>query len=312
MAFDWDEQDNNDVFRDIPDEVNEGQSAPMPVINSGNVRPQHQPTSTAKSLVPLKDLSDDEFLESIMEEAVEEEDYTSVLADANLRIDLASLYKLIMNHDFFDGMDVDQRAIDTVHKEVRRFARERMEIMLGMRQEQAKETIVNSPFNDLEVDILKKLASAASKGATQSPEANKTAQVMKQPRKEGLNTIGSKPSSKPSQIITKKPITTAIVSKTQPVQRQPKSSPVVSEAEYKPIGKPIHELTEQEIIQRNKEASDRQAGRKPAKSSTSIPMPTADQEEMYQTQRVMMSDHPLGSPNAVSAIVAALNKSKSQ
>lgn len=311
MAFNWDDENNNDTFRDMPDEVNDPQGSYVPMINPSTGHIQQNLPVRGPITASVVDQHDQEFLDAILEDP--EADLESVLADANLRIELATLYKLIMNHDLFDGMDVDQRAVDTVHKEIRRFARERLEIMLGMRQEVAKSTVVSSPFNDLEVDILKKLASAASKGATQSPEANKTAQVLKQPRKEGLNTIGVQKVQKPNVVApVKKPA--QLVTKAQaPVQRQAKPATTpISDDNYKPIGKPLHELTSEEIVQRNKEASERQASRKPAKSTTSLPMPSPDQEAMFQEHRVLQSNHPLASPNAVSAIVAALNKSKSQ
>ena len=72
-------------------------------------------------------------MEEIQEE---EEDFTAVFNDANLRIEQGRLYQMIMNHDIFEGMDADERAVQNVQKEIRKFARERMEIMLGMRQEQ--------------------------------------------------------------------------------------------------------------------------------------------------------------------------------
>lgn len=306
MGFNWDDEDEGE-FRDMPEGVFNN-NPPIGTITGAaqmsNQQPQRPPPQQQNLPVPVAQVIE-EYIEA---EEAEEEDFEAVLADANLRIDLASLYKLIMNHDLFEGMDVDQRAIDTVHKEVRRFARERMEIMLGMRQEAQKEAMVSSPFNDLEVDVLKKLASAATKGASSSPEANKTAQVLKQPRREGLNTIGGgAPKLAPQP---RKPL----ASKQQaPIQRPTKpQAPIVNEEEYKPLAKPPQEMTEQERIERNKEASARQAARKSVKSSTALPMPTADQEEMYHTQRVMTSDHPLANQGAVSAILTALNKSKNQ
>lgn len=310
MAFNWDEDNNNnDTFRDIPDEVNAGQQEPNAVIHAGHQSQPLQPLPS-KGLImeqPL-DAQDEQFLAAVLEDG--EEDYEAVLADANLRIDLASLYKLIMNHDFFEGMDVDQRAIDTVHKEVRKFARERMEIMLGMRQEAAKESMVSSPFNDLEVVVLKKLASTYSKGATETADAARPQPAAKAiARKEGINPItavAKKPTAK--QAVVK----AALVSKPQaPLQRQNKAVTTQMEDTYKPPTKAPTEVTTDELLARNAEALARQAGRK-AKSTTSIPMPNEHQEAMFQEQRVLTSDNPLASPNAVSAIVNALNKSKSQ
>lgn len=308
MGFNW---DDDDTFRDIPDEVVEGQDAPMPIINAGNVRPQQPPQNRTAVTQSTVESQDQALLEAVLEEG--EEDIEAVLADANLRIELATLYKLIMNHDLFDGMDVDPRAVDTVHREIRRFARERMEIMLGMRQEKEKESFVSSPFSDLEVVVLRKLASTFSKGATEQTESKVVAPTVTKPspRKEGLNTIGVKPAAKPNPVAKKQQQLNP--KKQAPLERPAKPQQSnFKEEDYKPIGKPLHELTTDEMLKRNKEVSDRQASRKTAKSATALPMPTPDQEAMFQEHRVLQSDHPLANPNAVNAIVSALNKSKSQ
>src|ERR1035437_9642895 len=84
----------------------------------------------------------------------EDEDMSSVLSDANLRLEQGRLYQMIMNHDMFGETDADPKAIRNVQREMRKFARDRMETMLGMRQEEAVlRTIVSSPFNDMEVNV---------------------------------------------------------------------------------------------------------------------------------------------------------------
>lgn len=308
MAFNWDENQESE-FRDIPDEVNEGYVPDQPLVTANVVNPPRQRQAAQAPVVQEPDhdfggMADDGSQD-------EEEDYESVLADANLRIELATLYKLIMNHDLFDGVDVDARAIDTVHREIRKFARERMEIMLGMRQETPKEAIVSSPFNDLEVVVLKKLASTYSKGATETAEASKPQPVAKAiARREGLNTISAPRAPAPTKKLSSKPLSQQPQA---PVQRQSRpTAPVIAEDDVKPLGKPLNELTEEEIIQRNKESSARQAAKKSVKSAIALPQPSPDQEEMFHATRVIQTDNPLSSPTAVSAILSALNKSKSQ
>lgn len=116
--------------------------------------------------------------------STEEDDFTEVLSDATLRLEQGNLYKLVMNNDLFQGADADPRAVANVQREIRRFARERMEIMLGMRQEKQVQDYARysaelaaqaNPFNGLEVQILKQVAAAASKGATERPEAEEIA-----------------------------------------------------------------------------------------------------------------------------------------
>lgn len=313
MAFNWDDQEEGE-FRDMPEGVFGNQPPDNGVVNAATMSPkQPQQQRSAQQLPqviqePDHDFGGDQHDDGSQEK---EEDFEAVLADANLRIELATLYKMIMNHDLFEGMDSDPRAIETVTRGIRKFAREQMEIMLGMRREATRETTVSSPFNDLEVMVLKKMASQMSKGATETAAAHKPQPAAKAiARREGLNTIGggTKAAPRPVPIQTKQPL----ASKQQtPIQRPAKpQAPVIQDEDYQPLTKPLHEMTEVEREQRNKEASARQADRKSVKSSTALPMPTADQEEMYHTQRAMTSDHPLASHGAVSAILMALNKSK--
>lgn len=291
-------------FRDIPDEVTDGQSAPMPVLNASNV----QRPAPVQRVAPQAILEADVDIKFPLDD--EEEDYTAILADANLRIEQGTLYKMIMNHNLFEGLEVDARAVDNVTREIRRFAKERMEIMLGMRQEAVKESIVSSPFNDLEVTILKRVASAASKGATESPDANKTAAVVKSaPKREGLTPIGnpSKPVQKPVPAVSKAPLATKPQT---PIVRakSPVPTKVINEDDYEPLEKPVSKMTEDEIIKRNQEASARQAGKKSVKSSSALAQPSFEQEQMLHDSRSL--EHM--NPAAVSAIITALNSNKKQ
>lgn len=290
-------------FRDIPDEVTDGQSAPMPVLNASNVQRPAPVQRAAPQVVLEKDVDIQFPLDD------EEEDYTAILADANLRIEQGTLYKMIMNHNLFEGLEVDARAVDNVTREIRRFAKERMEIMLGMRQEAVKESIVSSPFNDLEVTILKRVASAASKGATESPDANKTAAVVKSaPKREGLTPIGNppKPAQKPVPA-TKTPLATKPQT---PIARTKAPVPpkVINEDNYEPLEKPVSKMTEDEIIKRNQEASARQAGKKSVKSTSALAQPSFEQEQMLHDSRSNENMNPA----AVSAIITALNSNKKQ
>lgn len=193
----------------------------------------------------------------------DDDDFTEVLSDARLRLEQGKLYEMIMNHDLFAGVDADPRASKSVQKQVRNFARERMEIMLGIRQETfpVNGTIVSSPFNDLEVDVLKKLASAASKGATETEEANQPSEPGpgQPPKKKTLNTIGN------SQRTTK-PQPKLMTGKASPIQRQAKSKPKLNlppemESDYEPLDKPIHEMTANELAERDRQATERQKNR---------------------------------------------------
>jgi hypothetical protein len=304
----WDEEENQE-FRDIPEEtqLDENgqprasaqprvqQAAPQPLA------PQQTPFngSTGRFEEAPLDEHDEEFLENLLDE----EDFSSVLNDANLRIEQGRLYQMIMNHDLFEGMEADVKAVQNVQKEIRKFARERMEIMLGMRQEQPLVATVASPFNDLEVDILKKIASKATNGATESPEANQVAAAVREvPRRQTLNPIGGSTGIKKSITVTVAPpkprAQRPLPSKpAAPVQRTRMDNVIDQicaeegisradlELEYVGIGKKLGELTGEELAQRQRAASQRLAKNRTVKSQSAIPMATAEQQEALALSR---------------------------
>ena len=277
MGFNWDEEE----FRDMPED---DQVTPV-FPNQQSQRPAAKAQPTVAELI-----------EEVNVEQEEEDDYSVVLADANLRLEQGNLYKMIMNHDLFSGLDSDPRAISNVQREIKRFARERMEIMLGMRQDVSKVAVVASPFNELEVIILKKLASAASKGATEAPEANKEAPKAFRPTT--LNSIGAqKPAQAPAPL-AKKP---------QPKPAKPVQKSALP-AEFEPMTKPLSEMTPDEQTQRYQEVAARQTGKR-AKSSVALPMPSFEQQQMVLAQRAAESDQ---SNPAMSALVGLINQSRSK
>ena len=307
----WDD-DANEEFRDVPDEAQvqspaNGQASSQPAMVVPSYRPANIPaepvasTSVQRAAAALRradPVEEEVDLEALGVEV--EEDFTEVLNDANLRIEQGRLYQMIMNHDLFQGMEADQRAVDNVQREIRKFARERMEIMLGMRQEQsAPVAMVSSPFNDLEVDILKKIASKATGGATESAEANHIASVVKEPPRRTLTPIGGttalkrptaptpqraaqKPlQSKPSAPIkrTKMDLTIDQIAAEEGIPRE------LLEENYKPIGKPLHELTAQELAERERQTAARLKKHTTVKSASALPMATPEQAEMLAMQR---------------------------
>jgi len=291
----WDDDQNTDEFRDMPDEAQldaNGQTRQSPPVQ---VRVTPRPAQPQPQPQPIvEDMTDDEF-----ELSVEEEDFTEVLSDANLRIEQGRLYQMIMNHDLFEGMDADPKAVQNVQKEIRKFARESMEVMLGMRQTTpayAGESVA-SPFNYLEIDILKKLASTASKGATENVEEDEVPEPVRPvPKRQTLNTISAgarrpapKPQAKAQPRLPSKP--------TAPIKRTKLDATIdqicaeegiprsALEEHYRPLGKPAEELSETELASRAKETARRLASRKTVKSDSALPMASAEQQELLAIQR---------------------------
>lgn len=298
--FNWDDEDD---FRDIPEEVN-GESAPAPLM------PPSNPVSK-QDLVDAYSQEDEDYdpeyeaVSDLHSEDEPEEDYSTVLSDARLRLEQGRLYEMIMNHDLFAGMDSEPKAMKNVQKQIRNFAKEQMEVMLGMRQTVAAAPglSVDLPFNSLEVEALRALASAATKGATKAPDVERYVAPVESRRSTGLNPIGSRtPKPKREQKRT-------LPSRSpEPVRRAPKVDPNVEarlrdgsygmavEQQYieeakrqlgmgppKALEKPIQNMSPEELTAHNKRNASRY---RQARTTSALPQPSAAQVEGMMMQRV--------------------------
>lgn len=322
--FNQDDDDGQD-FRDIPDEV----SGEQPL--APNVRSAPRPAAPQ----PVQQQVQPEPEVEYEEEVSDEEDFSTVLSDARQRMEQGRLYEMLMDHDIFAGADADEKAIKFVTKQIRTFAKEQMEIMLGMRQEPTKAqalSLENFPFNDVEIAALKDLAYVATKGASAQADAQaftpQAAPVA--PRRTGLNPIAVKsqpkqaarpaaPAAKPAQ---QKPLAQkaqAPVKREAPRPQQNEQEILdlcmelgISREEYDrqfasfagAMTKPMSQMNEQEIAERNRQIRERSGVR--AKSPVAIPMPTAEQEEMLHTQRANTA---AANPQ-MQVLMAALTKKK--
>lgn len=211
----------------------------------------------------------------------EEEDFSDIMLDANLRLEQGRLYQMILQTDLFGQTDADPRAVRNVQREIRKVVRERMEVMLGIRQEQqAQETIVSSPFNDLEVTVLKMLASKMSKGATETQE-----QAPLPPKKDGITQVSGNLRSNNTLTPVGQSRTTAKPLPKTPVKQpvkpaKPKSAISTNESNLK---KPIEEMTSEELAAHNKAAEERSTRNRAALPNNLVPHPTAAQLEMMYT-----------------------------
>jgi hypothetical protein len=297
----WDEEES---FSDMPEEAQtgaDGKPVPQTVTQT-----QHQyappvvpPRAPAPTHPALQEVTDEELEASMVEEDVEEgdEDFSDVLSDANLRLEQGSLYKLVMKHDLFENSDADPKAIQNVQKAIRKFAREQMEVMLGMRPEvvPAEKLEIQFPFNELEVEVLKAMARTFSKGATEKSEnyVPSVIRTTEEPKRNILNPIGGSAPAK------KKPVTKKLPSKpAAPIKRskiedlidfyasQEADGKVSKEtikaglmrelAEHDQLlGRPVGTLTVEELAQRNQTINQRRGAL--AKSPQAIPMPSSEE-----------------------------------
>lgn len=229
----------------------------------------------------------------------EDFDMADVLSDANLRLEQGRLYQMIMNHDIFGETDADPKAIKNVQREMRRFARDRMETMLGMRLEESKQqAIVSSPFNDMEVTVLKLLASKMSKGATE--EIEQPHPVIAPPKKEGITAISGATRPKVPTPLNRSPKTSPPV-KTQnkaPVKAQPKNEETSS------LTKSIDQMTPAELAEHDRKASERSLSKYAKMPSNMVPMPTGAALEALYTVQAAQAVQP---GSTVSAMMNLIN-----
>ncbi len=310
----WNDEEEN--FSDMPEEAQTGPDGkPLQVEQpeySPPSRPRIQRPAPQQEIVEEQEESEfeqndqsfDEIVADLNVEVDTEENYEDILNNADLRLEQGNLYRIIMNHDLFAGSDADPKAVRVVQAEIRKFAKEKMEVMLGMKQETSKVEHIEFkfPFNVLEVKALKSLASAATKGASEYadnyvPEVIKTTEEVPVVKKASLNPIGqtkkqavpAKPqlSSKPvQQPLRKGPAPKA------PVKQQKKSAfdqeidricreegvpRELLEENIKALKKPPEQLTDMELLNRNKEIAARR--RSQAASSSALPMATFEQME---------------------------------
>jgi hypothetical protein len=265
---------------------------------------QRPKSSTPPVQQPKQEIDIDEtVLEELDTET--EDDYSNVLDDAHLRLEQGSLYKMIMNHHLFEGVDADPIAVQNVQKEIRQFAKERMEIMLGMRKETStvEHLEINFPFNTLEVTALKALARAATKGATDDaddyvPEVKRITEEtdVSQPHKRNsINPIGGSSHQKtaPPKKATQQSRKPLHSKPNTPIKRSRQDLLIDQIAREEGIprelleenmagvgGKPLNQMSEDEIRERNKLVSQRRAL---AKSTKALPQPTVEQMEQIYT-----------------------------
>ena len=183
----------------------------------------------------LYDLSESEEIEGLLD--VEE---ISVVDNARIRLEQGRLYEMLIKHNLFDGVDAMPQAVIKVQSEIKEFIIERLEILLGMKSEKQKEVhqiIKESPFNELEVQALKMIASKVTKGVSESTPA-----PTEKP-KGGLNAIKAPSATKPALNVVKKP--------TPPLP----PPPPVQKKTYKQV--PVKKTVKQESFKKTEEEDTR-------------------------------------------------------
>lgn len=244
---------------------------------------------------------DEEFYEDFIEEYDDEEEELDTVNEAHVRLEQGRLYNMLINHNLFEGVDADPTAIANVQKQLKEFILEKLEEMLGMRAKKEKtgtqQIVVQSDFNELEIQVLKRVASKMSKGMTENAPETKSVQsqlntVKKEKPFKGLNSLSTqkslskpRPTPRPS---SGKPLRQKPVQKPQRPQkqaRQPVNSKdnLVQKSDNEEIG----------FMERFKGKSLEEANEIVAqRHKRPIPKVTINQDVVnsYYTQKVAMAD----------------------
>jgi hypothetical protein len=325
----WGEEE---PFSDVPDEVNlDNAGNPIDAPQAQVRRTSTPPPKPQQQAQEYETSVEQNFLDHL-EQAVNdgEDEFANIFQDANLRLEQGSLWKTVMQHELFDGVDADPKAIQSVQKAIRKFAKEQMEIMLGMRQEIAKvETLnIDFPFNELEIKILKGVVSKMTDGESDRadryvPNVTRTTEdVPTIPKRQTLNTIGSRRAApaptqrangKPLQRKPQTPVKRSRLDATiDQIAREEGIPRELLEEDLPGIGssKSWNEMTDAEKFERNRLIALRRGTQ--VKSDQALPMPSNDHMEQIAISRAAAASGVPGSLtsrllDAVKAMPPSLN-----
>lgn len=267
-------------FTDIPEEMDESQ------LEHDNV----------------EELNDEEVYSDTMYLAAEEveedplsltQEEESLLGTAMIRLDQARLYEMLVKHDLFEGVQANPIALKAVQKEIKSFIMDRLEILLGLKTDKQVRAGTQGQFNDLEVQALKDLAFAATKGATrQQRETPKP--VSAAPQRTGLKPLAIKPRM---DILEKAPVQIAKAPQ-KPVQKvavKPQAKQVQKKKtnnDLPPLTKKISEMSSDELMERARMSSDIYKGRT-AVNAQALPPPSFEQQMLQYSSA--LSNNQVGS-----------------
>jgi len=258
------------------------------------------------------------FLEDFLPDQRQAENHSEIINNARVRLEQGRLYEMLIEHNLFEGVQALPQAIKKVEKEIKEFITERLEILLGIKQEKEK-SIQNavSDFNPAEIQALKMVAAKITKGSSYMASSH---QEESQPAPKALNPIKKKEepqSIRPVQ--QKQPVAQRqqAPQKQQIAQRQPVPQKQ-QQIQKKTVEKPnvqkdgIAKAVEKDIKHiKNLQGLSLEEANKLVSQRHSRPMPqatlTAEQANMIYAQKAQQSSTTL-SPN-MSALVAKLTSS---
>ena len=150
--------------------------------------------------------ADEEELEEILEEASFDLDHeeANIVYNTRIRLEQAKLYEMLINHDLFEGVNVDARAVSIVRNELKHYIVKRLEILMGLREPVVRET-QRSEFNSVEKDFLRQLAAKGTKGRSLEAEDEEEYETPK-PKSGGLKPLTQRVKSSELKPLAKKQV----------------------------------------------------------------------------------------------------------
>ena len=260
----------NENFVDIPEELDQDQ-----------LDPQYE---VEESLEEYQLDESPQIEEDPLSLTQEEE---NLLGTAMIRLDQARLYEMLVKHDLFEGVQSNPIALKAVQKEIKTFIMDRLEVLLGLKTD--KQIKTSNQFNDLEVQALKDLAFAATKGATaRTRETPKP--LIQTPQRTGLKPLAVKQQVEKSNPIQNR--TPQRPAQQQKVTQQRVLRTKKTNEDIPLLTKNVNEMSSDELLERAKLTSDIYKGRT-AINKEALPAPSFDQQMMQYSSA--LSNNGVGS-----------------
>lgn len=147
-----------------------------------------------------------------------EDDQQDIVNEAMVRLEQAELYKMLIKHDLFEGVDGNPIAKQNVQNELKEYIVERLQVLLGIKAEKSARNTsmrVELPFNRMEIDALKDLAHKLTKGASSEIQEKEVVEAIEEEEEEPA----PKPIRQPQKLQGLKPLSRNASGKSLPTKQ---------------------------------------------------------------------------------------------
>ena len=254
---------------------------------------------------------------------------TDIMQLAMVQLEQAKLYDMFLKHNLFEGVKANAIALKKVEKELKEFILERMQILLGMKEEkrplQTPQSFrVELPFNEVEIDFIKALAFKGTKGESahstvKSVDALPSMKPMSERNLTKLQPVSENKMKSMMQNeeyeqeeeeeeyeVPVRKVAKPIQRQARPSQKTVSSKPTTIEElameDLKKMAKRknAYEMTDSELMEANKKIRNNKSG----KPSGGIPMPSSDQMVGHYMSRQVSNQANSGQDNALMSLLS--------